>query len=83
MADCGLLNFTTCLPQVFFEYIVGLLNSPLQPLLTLTKDLITAVQAALAAAPKSATILFSPGFTSFGLFVNEFDRGKQFNQIVK
>lgn len=42
MADCGLLNFTSCLPQVFFEYIAGLLNSPLQPLLTLTKDLLSA-----------------------------------------
>lgn len=29
------------------------------------------------------TLLFSPGFTSFGMFINEFDRGQQFNSIVK
>lgn len=42
MADCGLLNFTTCLPQVFFEYISGLLNSPLQPLLSMIQGLLSA-----------------------------------------
>jgi UDP-N-acetylmuramoylalanine--D-glutamate ligase len=28
------------------------------------------------------TLLFSPGFASFGMFQNEFDRGAQFNTIV-
>jgi len=28
-------------------------------------------------------ILFSPAFTSFGMFKNEFDRGNQFNQLIK
>jgi len=31
---------------------------------------------------KRAYVLFSPGATSFSMFSNEFDRGKQFNQIV-
>lgn len=41
MADCGLLNLASCLPQKFFEYIAGLLNAPIQPLLNLAKDLIS------------------------------------------
>ena len=31
----------------------------------------------------SSIVLFSPAAKSFGLFANEFDRGQQFNQIVK
>jgi len=33
-------------------------------------------------ANENNIILLSPGCASFGLFVNEFDRGNQFNQIV-
>ena len=29
------------------------------------------------------TVLFSPAATSFNLFQNEFDRGRQFNEAVK
>lgn len=29
------------------------------------------------------TLLFSPGFTSFGMFLNEFDRGNQFIEYVR
>lgn len=45
----------------------------------------SAWDAALARAKKyvSATILFSPGAKSFELFANEFDRGQQFNALVK
>jgi UDP-N-acetylmuramoylalanine--D-glutamate ligase len=39
-------------------------------------------QKALAEAKKGDVILFSPGFASFGLFKNEFDRGDQFNDLV-
>ena len=42
MADCGLLNLATCLPQKFFEYVAVALNSPIQPLLTLAKNLLSA-----------------------------------------
>lgn len=41
MADCGLLNFVTCLPEAFFSYFVGLLSSPLQPLMTLISQLLS------------------------------------------
>lgn len=41
-----------------------------------------AVLAAQKISQKGDTILLSPGFTSFGMFKNEFDRGYQFNRIV-
>ena len=42
-----------------------------------------AIQRALAVASPSSTVLFSPGFTSFGMFSNEFERGKAFNRTIK
>lgn len=42
-----------------------------------------AVMAARQSAQKGDTILLSPGATSFGVFINEFDRGDQFVAIVK
>ena len=40
-ADCGLLNLASCLPQKLFEFIISILNAPLQPLLSLIKSLLT------------------------------------------
>ncbi len=42
-----------------------------------------AVKDAFAHAESGDTILFSPAFTSFGMFKNEYDRGDQFNALVK
>src|SRR3989344_3979939 len=42
-----------------------------------------AVAEAFSSAQSGDTILFSPAFTSFGMFKNEFDRGDQFTAIVK
>lgn len=42
-----------------------------------------AVKDAFAVAEKGDNLLFSPAFTSFGMFKNEFDRGDQFNAIVE
>lgn len=41
-----------------------------------------AVKSAYAAAMKGDWILLSPGAASFGLFVNEFDRGDQFTKEI-
>jgi UDP-N-acetylmuramoylalanine--D-glutamate ligase len=41
-----------------------------------------AVKAAIAAAAPGIPVLFSPGCTSFGMFTNEFDRGRQFKAAV-
>ena len=42
-----------------------------------------AVRAAATVAPKGAVVLLSPGCASFGLFVDEFDRGEQFRAAVR
>lgn len=44
--------------------------------------LTTAMDAAVAATHPGDVLLFSPGFTSFGMFLNEFDRGNQFVAYV-
>jgi len=39
--ECGLLNLSSCLPQKLYDFLINILNSPIQPLLTLTKALMT------------------------------------------
>jgi UDP-N-acetylmuramoylalanine--D-glutamate ligase len=41
-----------------------------------------AVDAALSRAREGLSLLFSPGCTSFGMFLNEFDRGARFKRTV-
>ncbi|MFQ5540949.1 MAG: UDP-N-acetylmuramoyl-L-alanine--D-glutamate ligase [Candidatus Paceibacteria bacterium] len=42
-----------------------------------------AFEAAVEIAKEGDTVLLSPAFASFGMFKNEFDRGEQFNALVK
>jgi UDP-N-acetylmuramoylalanine--D-glutamate ligase len=42
-----------------------------------------AVRMAAKDAKKKNFVVLSPGFTSFGMFKNEYDRGDQFNKAVK
>ncbi|HET9918938.1 MAG TPA: UDP-N-acetylmuramoyl-L-alanine--D-glutamate ligase [Ktedonobacteraceae bacterium] len=42
-----------------------------------------AMDAAVALARPGDVLLFSPGYTSFGMFLNEFDRGNQFVAHVR
>jgi len=41
------------------------------------------LEIALQQAKANDLILFSPAAASFGMFKNEFDRGDQFNKIVR
>lgn len=45
-------------------------------------DLDTAVRAALRAASSGDSVVLSPGCASFGMFLNEFDRGKKWKEAV-
>ncbi len=45
-------------------------------------DFKEAVSRAYAVSAPGMTVLLSPGFASFGMFMNEFDRGNQFRDIV-
>jgi UDP-N-acetylmuramoylalanine--D-glutamate ligase len=47
------------------------------------ENLPDAVSKAMSVAKAGDIVLFSPGFASFGLFQNEFDRGEQFNTLIK
>jgi len=49
----------------------------------LTSSLKVGVEAALQQAQANDLVLLSPAAASFGMFKNEFDRGDQFNKIVK
>lgn len=42
-----------------------------------------AIERARASASPGDVVLLSPGFTSFGMFFNEFDRGDQFRALVQ
>ncbi len=46
-------------------------------------NFIQAMDAAVSLARPGDTLLFSPGFTSFGMFLNEFDRGDHFVAYVR
>ncbi len=50
---------------------------------TETHNLKSAVTHAFAVAKMGDAILFSPGFASFGMFKNEYDRNDQFLDIIK
>ncbi|MBN1523408.1 MAG: UDP-N-acetylmuramoyl-L-alanine--D-glutamate ligase [Spirochaetales bacterium] len=45
-------------------------------------NLESAVNKASSCLHDDGTVLFSPGCASFGMFLNEFDRGRQFKKIV-
>ena len=47
------------------------------------KDLKEIILKAYSVAEKGDIILFSPAFTSFGMFNNEYDRGDKFMKIVR
>lgn len=51
--------------------------------ITKVQKLGEAIEGAIKISKRGDVILFSPAFASFGMFKNEYDRGEQFNKIVK
>lgn len=49
----------------------------------LAENIVKAVQLAKEASESGDIILFSPGFASFGMFVNEYERGERFLEAIK
>ena len=50
---------------------------------TIHEDLETAIHRLAGIAKEGDCIVLSPGFSSFGMFKNEYDRGDQFNAMVR
>ncbi|MBV9710613.1 MAG: UDP-N-acetylmuramoyl-L-alanine--D-glutamate ligase [Ktedonobacteraceae bacterium] len=53
------------------------------PVRGIFSDFVQALDKAVALTQTGDVLLFSPGFTSFGMFLNEFDRGDQFVKYVR
>lgn len=72
------------LPGTGTQELVSLFEkSKNPPRFVVAKNLKDAIKKALVFCTKGTILLFSPGFTSFGMFKNEYDRGDQFNVVVK
>ena len=66
------------------QKILSALKKHLDPdKIILTSNLKVGVETALQEAQANYIILLSPAAASFGMFENEFDRGDQFNKIVR
>ncbi len=61
----------------------ALKQSAQNPVRGVFDNLPQALDRAISLTRPGDTLLFSPGFTSFGMFLNEFDRGNQFVQYVR
>lgn len=58
-------------------------NGVANPVRGVFDDFTTAMNEAVSLARPGDVLLFSPGFTSFGMFLNEFDRGDTFVAFVR
>lgn len=65
------------------DKILKLLPKKLPFTLVVVESMQAAVDLARNFADKNDIVLLSPGAASFGIFKNEFDRGEQFNNLVK
>jgi hypothetical protein len=41
MAECGILNLASCIPEKLYDFFIGIINAPLQPLLHFIQNLLT------------------------------------------
>ncbi len=66
--SCGLTNLATCIPQKLFQYILDLINAPLQPFLKLVKMLLSEPVDTEAFLPMWAIIVYILSLF-YGLFI--------------
>jgi UDP-N-acetylmuramoylalanine--D-glutamate ligase len=59
------------------------INRTILDVVSTPSTLYEAVEVAFARAEAGDVLLFSPGFASFGMFVNEYERNDQFVDIIK
>ncbi len=64
------------------EYVASLEGVAGQKIVGTTSSMDEALDLARSVSRPGDTILLSPGFSSFDLFQNEFDRGRKFNEVV-
>lgn len=64
------------------DFVKALTKACPQKIHTQVFSMAEAVEEAATLAVSGDNVLLSPGFTSFDLFQNEFDRGRQFNDCV-
>lgn len=72
------------LSGTFYDEILPKLSSDLKEKLTGPHEVFgEAIKAAFSMAEPGDYVILSPGAASFNMFKNEFDRGEQFNSLVK
>lgn len=64
------------------DYVDSLEGVASQKIVGTTTSMDEALDLARSVSRPGDTILLSPGFSSFDLFQNEFDRGRKFNEVV-
>jgi UDP-N-acetylmuramoylalanine--D-glutamate ligase len=84
------LKEIACIPRAIVllagsatKKIISLLENEGVSYLGPFKNLKKAVVCAYRAALPGSAVVFSPGCASFGMFLNEFDRGRKYKRIVK
>ena len=85
LVECGLTNLATCLPEKFFEFIISLLNTAIQPLLKLVQTLLTEPANVNTFQPLWAVIVYVISmfyglfflFAGFNLMISGYDSAKR------
>ena len=85
LSECGLTNLAVCLPEKFFEFIISLLNTTIQPLLKLIQTLLTEPANVNTFLPLWAVIVYIISmfyglffmFAGFNLMISGYDSAKR------
>jgi UDP-N-acetylmuramoylalanine--D-glutamate ligase len=75
-------QYTVFLPGTGTDRLIPYLPADYSDQYQVATSLQQALDLARAHADESSAVLLSPGFASFNLFKNEFDRGEQFRKLI-